>query len=98
MSYAINNVNGQHLGFLLISGDEESGECIFRSLPNNPDVFDSEESQLLHNFQEQGEFHWNVTSNGIEITHPKTESKALINDEELRINGLILKIVNMNAS
>ena len=98
MSYAINNENGEHLGFLLIAGEGKNGECIFRSLPNKPELFETEESKLLSILQEQGEFQWSVTSNGLEINNQITGSKAILNNSVLTINGHIYNVVDTGAS
>jgi len=95
MSYAIQNTNGEHLGFLLLSGEGENGDCIFRSLPKNPELFESNETKLLYSYQEQGEFQWLVTSDGLKIKHPSTGNTALISGNELNINGQLFKIIKI---
>ena len=98
MSYAIHNTKGEHLGFLLLAGEGENGDCIFRSLPGKPELFDTEETGILYSFQEEGEFQWNLTQNGLDIVNKLTGSKATLSGEELSINGYTFKVVDMGAS
>ena len=98
MSYAIQNRNGDHLGFLLMAGENNNGECIFRSLPGKPELFETEESDLLFHLQEQGEFTWIVTTEGIEITNEATGSSAVISNGVLKIKGFNFNVVDMGAS
>jgi hypothetical protein len=67
MSYAIQNSEGKHLGFLLMAGDNGSGDCIFRSLPNEKGVFDSVESECLYELQCMGEFTYRLEGGQTEI-------------------------------
>ena len=60
-TYAIRTVEGQHLGFLLMAGGPEAGDCIFRSLPFDSENFDIPESTHLYALQQQGEFQWRLS-------------------------------------
>jgi hypothetical protein len=99
MSYAIQNTDGEHLGFLFVLAEKEGsgGDCIFRSLPFTPELFDAPESELLFHYQELGEFQWAVTQQGLEIQHPETGETAAITGDTLNINGLIYRVVDMGA-
>ncbi len=95
MSYAIQNENGDHLGFLLMSDKNDIRDCIFRSLPIKSNLFESKESEILFNYQELGEFQWNKTIDGIEIKHPKTGNNAFLSDGKLTINNAKFNIVQI---
>ena len=76
MSFAIKDKNGEHLGFLLLAGEGEKGDCIFRSLPNKSELFETPESEILSQYQEQGEFVWKVIGEKIEIENPETKKSC----------------------
>ena len=75
MTYAISNTEGDHLGFIVLSGGPESGDCLVRLLPAESDKLDSPESQFLHSLQLLGELFWEqvkdefriADSEGIEV-------------------------------
>jgi len=67
---AIKNPAGRHIGFLLSASNhadsqsgDESGDCIFRSLPSNGDDFDDPLAKELFSLQEKGEFVFRMTIN-----------------------------------
>jgi len=98
MSFAILNSDGDHLGFLLLAGEGDSGDCIFRSLPAKSELFDSEPSEVLYYLQEQGEFSWRRHAEQIEVSGPSQVVVASINDQVLLVGRVAFKVVPLNAS
>ena len=98
MSYAIQNKDGEHLGFLLMAGEGEKGDCIFRSLPNKSELFETPGSEILSQLQEQGEFEWQVTNGKVEIEHPETKERAVIEDGMMKIGDYHFKAISIAAS
>jgi len=98
MSYALQNKDGEHLGFLLLAGEGGKGDCIFRSLPNKSELFETPESEILSHFQELGEFKWNTRDKKLEIEHPETKKCAVIENGEMEIDEYIFKTISISAS
>lgn len=98
MSFAILNSDGEHLGFLLLAGEDSSGDCIFRSLPSKAELFDTEASKVLYRLQEQGEFSWQKTENRFEVSAPDQTLVASIENQSLQIGGIQFQAVDLNAS
>lgn len=71
MTYAIQNSEGQHMGFLLMAGGETSGDCIFRSLPRESELFDTNDAKLLYEMQLLGEFSYLVAGDTVTFKHPR---------------------------
>ncbi len=68
MTYAISNTEGDHLGFIVLSGGPESGDCLVRSLLVESDKFDSPESKFIHSLQLLGELCWEQVKDEFRIT------------------------------
>lgn len=98
MSYAIQNMEGKHLGFLLFAGDENSGECIFRSLPSETAKFGSPDSELLLTLQSSGEFSYKVNAGVTHISHPSYSPVISINNNFLSVNDVKFKVVQLEKS
>ena len=98
MSFAIQNKEGEHLGFLLIAGEGMNGDCIFRFLPSNPALFSSQDTALLRSYQEQGEFQWQRSSKGLMIKNANTGSEAILNDNKIEMNGQKFTVINMSTA
>lgn len=80
MSFAIQSKDGLHLGFLLLTGGPVEGDCVFRSLPSEPEGFNLPESDHLYELQQQGEFHWADVGDGsfrIEDAAAKTVAEII---------------------
>lgn len=98
MSFAIQNMEGKHLGFLLFSGNGNSGDCIFRSLPSEREQFDSSESELLFNLQNSGEFDYSLSAGATHISQARNSASININSGLLNINGVKFKLVQLERS
>lgn len=98
MSYAIQNMEGKHLGFLLFAGNENSGDCIFRSLPSETAQFDSSDSELLFTLQNSGEFSYVVNAGVIHISQPSNPTSISINNSLLNVKDAKFKVVKIENS
>src|SRR5271156_3513375 len=64
MIVALQDVGGEHLGFVLFANESKfSGDCIVRALPMKSELFDSSEFKLLASFQDAGEFNFELAAN-----------------------------------
>lgn len=95
MSFAILNADGEHLGFLLLAGHGDLGECIFRSFPTEPELLDTEPSQLLTRLQSQGEFEWKKVGRQLEVFAADQTLVACIVDQQLEIEGLDFRVIEL---
>ena len=95
MSYAIENLRGDHLGFLLFSGEGESGDCIFRCLPRKREVFDAPESMQLTKLQEEGEFRWRMKNHIIEVSTRQGSVIARIENGRCDLFDMKLKFIKL---
>ena len=98
MSYAIQNMEGKHLGFLLFAGDENSGDCVFRSLPSETAQFDSPDSELLFTLQSSGEFSYAVNAGVTHISQLNNSAAISINNNSLNVNDAKFKVVQLENS
>jgi hypothetical protein len=93
-TFAIQNTQGKHLGFLLMVGSA-SGDCIFRSLPTEANNFETPESEHLYQLQTYGEFSWSKKQNNeFEIFNQEGNKVAWINGTELKTNKFTFKVVD----
>lgn len=98
LTFAIQNSNGDHLGFLLMVGST-SGDCIFRSLPANPNNLETPESNHLLTLQNQGEFSWKMKqNNAIDIFDQSRDQVAWVNGTELKTDKFQLTLVDASKS
>jgi len=98
MSYAIQNMEGKQLGFLLFAGDENSGDCIFRSLPSETAQFDCPDSELLFTLQNSGEFSYTVNAGVTNISQLSNSAAICINGNLLNVNDEKFKVVRLESS
>ncbi|MDD5261947.1 MAG: hypothetical protein PHD76_08890 [Methylacidiphilales bacterium] len=54
MIIALQTASGGHLGFILFADD--SGDCLIRALPHDPELLESEAYRFLCGCQDAGEF------------------------------------------
>lgn len=85
VTYAISNTEGDHLGFILLSGGPDAGDCLVRSLPVNGDKFDLPESEYLYALQQMGELRWERVSEEFRICGP--DGGALLTEKQGRMTG-----------
>ena len=71
MSYAVSNREGDHLGFILLSGGPDSGECLVRSLPAEEEHSKVPESVPLLKLQAHGELQWERVKDVFQIYDPE---------------------------
>ena len=98
MSYAIQNIENEHLGFLLMDGGSSSGDCIFRSLPNKSEIFETEVSKILSQLQNLGEFQYTDSDEEISINHTALTEPIVIKDSFFYLNNQQFKVVEMGDS
>ena len=94
MSYAIQNLEGKHHGFLLMA----SNDCIFRSLPTESDQLETKESQLLFELQNVGEFQYSKNGSIINITNPNYSEVITITNSVLNIGNNKFKVIELANS
>jgi len=94
MSFAIQNMEGRHHGFILMA----EKDCIFRSLPNESDQFKTIEAELLFELQNIGEFQHEKTGAVIKITNPNYSEVITIADSTLNIGGNKFKVIELGNS
>ncbi len=73
MSYAVSNREGDHLGFIFLSGGPDYGECLVRSLPAEEENSKIRESMLLLKLQTHGELQWERVADVFQIFDPEGE-------------------------
>jgi hypothetical protein len=73
MSYAIATMSGEHLGFVLVQGNSNSGDSIVRFLPKDAKQFDIQSNKSLMELTDKGELSWSL-SNGV-ITGKLSDEK-----------------------
>lgn len=66
-AFRVSNAEGDHLGFILMAGGPEEGQCLVRSLPFESRHFDAPESQYLYSLQQLGELDWRRESDRVRI-------------------------------
>ncbi len=100
MSYILQNMAGEHLGFLLLAGDvaEGSGDCIFRVCPMKAELFDTAEAGQLFLYHDLGEFQWAMTATGLEMRHSETGEAATLVGDVLTIQGHVYRAVPLEDS
>jgi len=98
MSFAIQNEKGKHLGFLLMVGSDNVGDCIFRSLPSESDGFECAESELLFNLQSLGEFNYSRSEELVGITQPGFTDEIIISGNGIEVGGIRLQLVPLENS
>lgn len=98
LTFAIQNSNGEHLGFLLMVGNAV-GDCIFRSLPANEDNLDTPETKHLFALQNQGEFSWEMQQDKtITIFNQNGNQVAWVNGTELKTDKFQLTLVDASKA
>ncbi len=70
MSYAISNTEDAHLGFILLSGGPDEGDCLVRSLPADKKEIETPESKFLYSLQLMGELQWERVKEEVRIFEP----------------------------
>lgn len=64
MSFALRTKDGRQVGYLLLSGGPKSGDCTFRSFPEERGDLDLPESEYLTELEQQGELRWKDAGEG----------------------------------
>ena len=96
MSFAVQSKNAEHLGFLLLAGGPNSGDCIFRSLPFESGNFDIPESEYLYELQLKGEFHWTKSDDqSYRINSPDGELVAELEGNEMTSGGYSYLVIQL---
>ena len=98
MTFAIQTTDGQHLGFLLFAGGPESGDCIFRSLPNESGNFDIAESEHLFDLQQRGEFRWSRRGDeSIAIEDSDGALVAELSESRLTSSAFVFNVLRLGS-
>ncbi len=85
MSYAVSNLDGDHLGFIVLSGGPDSGDCLVRSLPAERAHAEFPESQPLLTLQSCGELYWERVADIVQIYDP--EGEVAFSERDGRMTG-----------
>ncbi|MFK8031997.1 MAG: hypothetical protein AB8G18_17335 [Gammaproteobacteria bacterium] len=85
MTYAISNVEGDHLGFILLSGGPDSGDCLVRSQPFDSHVKETNESVFLRKLQLLGELKWERVTDEFQIM--SQDGEVLLVEKAGRMRG-----------
>lgn len=98
LTFAIQNSNGDHLGFLLMVGST-SGDCIFRSLPATANNLDTPATKHLFALQNQGGFSWEMQQDKtITIFDQSGNQVAWVNGTELKTDKFQLTVVDASKA
>ena len=94
MSFTIQNLEGQSLGFLLMTHQGSFGECLFRLLPKKPHT--SESSNMLQELQALGTLKFIVLNNVIIIRHAEIPEPIIIEKHLFTVDKQQYQLVELN--
>ena len=96
MSFAIQNLEGQLLGFLLMTNQGPYGECIFRLSPKKSNIFENENLDALQELQTIGKLRFIISKDVIHIRHPKISEPIIIENNLLTVQEQAYQLVELN--
>jgi hypothetical protein len=92
VSYAIKRAPDEHLGFLLLAGGPEGGDCIFRSLPRRAEDLSADDVERLYGLQLQGEFHWERSGSSLVVVDDDRRAIATIEEGRMIIGEYTFEV------
>ena len=98
MSFAIQNLEGQLLGFLLITNKGSFGECIFRLFPKKSNTSETNDSDILQKLQAIGKLKFIVLNNVIIIRHTEIPESIIIENNVFTADEQQYQLVELNNS
>ena len=98
MSFAIQNLEGQLLGFLLITNKGSFGECIFRLLPKKPNISETNDSDILQKLQAIGKLKFIILNNVIIIRHTEIPESIIIENNVFTADEQQYQLVKLDNS
>lgn len=85
MTFAISTLEGDHLGFIVLSGETASGDCVIKSLPASSESIVSPASQYLQSLQKLGELYWQLVGDEYHITD--ADGETVLIEKQGRMTG-----------
>ena len=98
MSFAIQNLEGQLLGFLLMTNKGSFGECIFRLFPKKSNTSETRDSDVLQKLQAIGKLKFIILNNVIIIRHPEIPEPIVIENNLFTVNEQQYQLVELDNS
>ncbi len=80
-SYAIQSQDNSLLGFVYFAGSASAGDCIVRSMPQDPNDIEAPSSKVLMSLQDMGEFSWAVRNGRTEVSSGGSLIASITNGE-----------------
>ena len=96
MRFTIQNLEGQSLGFLLMTTEGSFGECIFRLVPKRSNT--SEDSDMLQKLQALGTLKFIVLNNIIIIRHTELPESIIIENNLFTLHEQQYKLVELTTA
>ena len=94
MSFTIQNLEGQSLGFLLMTHKGSFGECLFRLLPKKPHA--SEGSDMLQELQALGTLKFIILNNVIIIRHTEIPEPIIIKNNLFTVDKQQYQLIELH--
>ncbi len=98
MNFALQNSQGQQLGFLLMVADEtqiQTGACLIHLMAENEILAQSPAGQLLSTLQSLHELNWTFDGQKTIITDQNNQLTGSIKEQILTIEGTQFVLVDM---
>ncbi len=81
-----------------MAGDAKTGDCIFRSLPAESELFDTEETKRLYEMQLLGEFSYAVVGDSVTFKHPQYLRDVSMTDGVLKAGDIEFRMERAKTS
>jgi len=98
MSFTIQNLEGQTVGFLLMTNEGSFGECMFRLLSKKSTTPETKDSDMLQKLQSIGKLKFIILNNVIIIRHTEIPESIIIENNLFIINEQQYQLVELNNS
>jgi hypothetical protein len=96
MSFTIHNLEGQPLGFLLMTDKESFGECIFRFFPKKSLTSETKDSAMLRRLQAIGKLKYIILNGLIIIRHTGISESIIIENNLFAVDEQQYQLVELN--
>ena len=98
MSFAIQNLEGQLFGFLLMTNKGSFGECIVRLLPKKSNTFLTEGSDILQKLQTIGKVKYIYFNGQIIIRHTELSEAIIIENNLFTVSEQQYQVVELKGA
>jgi len=98
MSFIIQNLEGQPLGFLLMTNKGSFGECIFKLVPKKSNSSEINDSNILQQFQTLGKVKYIILNGLIIIRHTEIPEAIIIENNLFTVDDHQYQLVEFNNS